>query len=311
MPLLDGKTAIVTGAGRGLGRAHALALAAAGARVVVNDLGSSLTGETEESSPAADVVAEIRALGGEAVADPENVADFEGARRLVQRALDTFGRLDILVNNAGILRDRMLVNMDEAEWDSVIAVHLKGHFAPARHAAAYWRDQAKSGVEMRGRVINTSSPSGVFGNVGQSNYGAAKAGIAAFTVIVAQELGRYGVTVNCIAPNARTRMTESAFALPADADDFDPLAAENNSPLVVALCADEAQGITGQVFHVFGGAVNMLQPWSAGELFATDGRWDPDALVEALLERLPDGAAPVGLVDAMERAGAMSYAPRR
>ena len=311
MPLLDGKTAIVTGAGRGLGRAHALALAAAGARVVVNDLGSSLTGETEESSPAADVVAEIQASGGEAVADPENVADFEGARRLVQRALDTFGRLDILVNNAGILRDRMLVNMDEAEWDSVIAVHLKGHFAPARHAAAYWRDQAKSGVEMRGRVINTSSPSGVFGNVGQSNYGAAKAGIAAFTVIVAQELGRYGVTVNCIAPNARTRMTESAFELPADADDFDPLAAENNSPLVVALCADEAQGITGQVFHVFGGAVNMLQPWSAGELFATDGRWDPDALVEALLERLPDGAAPVGLVDAMERAGAMSYTTRR
>ena len=311
MPLLDGKTAIVTGAGRGLGRAHALALAAAGARVVVNDLGSSLTGETEESSPAADVVAEIQASGGEAVADPENVADFEGARRLVQRALDTFGRLDILVNNAGILRDRMLVNMDEAEWDSVIAVHLKGHFAPARHAAAYWRDQAKSGVEMRGRVINTSSPSGVFGNVGQSNYGAAKAGIAAFTVIVAQELGRYGVTVNCIAPNARTRMTESAFELPADADDFDPLAAENNSPLVVALCADEAQGITGQVFHVFGGAVNMLQPWSAGELFATDGRWDPDALVEALLERLPDGAEPVGLVDAMERAGAMSYTPRR
>ena len=311
MPLLDGKTAIVTGAGRGLGRAHALALAAAGARVVVNDLGSSLTGETEESSPAADVVAEIRASGGAAVADPENVADFEGARRLVQRALDTFGRLDILVNNAGILRDRMLVNMDEAEWDSVIAVHLKGHFAPARHAAAYWRDQAKSGVEMRGRVINTSSPSGVFGNVGQSNYGAAKAGIAAFTVIVAQELGRYGVTVNCIAPNARTRMTESAFELPADADDFDPLAAENNSPLVVALCADEAQGITGQVFHVFGGAVNMLQPWSAGELFATDGRWDPDALVEALLERLPDGAAPVGLVDAMEQAGAMSYTPRR
>jgi NAD(P)-dependent dehydrogenase (short-subunit alcohol dehydrogenase family) len=311
MLLLDGKTAIVTGAGRGLGRAHALALAAAGARVVVNDLGSSLTGETEESSPAADVVAEIQASGGEAVADPENVADFEGARRLVQRALDTFGRLDILVNNAGILRDRMLVNMDEAEWDSVIAVHLKGHFAPARHAAAYWRDQAKSGVEMRGRVINTSSPSGVFGNVGQSNYGAAKAGIAAFTVIVAQELGRYGVTVNCIAPNARTRMTESAFELPADADDFDPLAAENNSPLVVALCADEAQGITGQVFHVFGGAVNMLQPWSAGELFATDGRWDPDALAEALLERLPDGAAPVGLVDAMERAGAMSYTTRR
>ena len=310
MPLLDGKTAIVTGAGRGLGRAHALALAAAGASVVVNDLGSSLTGEAEESSPAADVVAEIRAAGGEAVADPENVADFEGARRMVQRALDTFGRLDILVNNAGILRDRMLVNMDEAEWDAVITVHLKGHFAPTRHAAAHWRDLAKSGAETRGRVINTASPSGVFGNVGQSNYGAAKAGIAAFTVIIAQELGRYGVTVNCIAPNARTRMTESAFALPEDEATFDPLAPENNSPLVVALCSDDAQGITGQVFHVFGGAVNMLEPWSAGELFAADGPWEPDALLAELIERLPEGAAPVGLVEAMERVGAVSYTPK-
>jgi NAD(P)-dependent dehydrogenase (short-subunit alcohol dehydrogenase family) len=309
MPLLDGKTAIVTGAGRGLGRAHALALAAAGARVVVNDLGSSLTGETEESSPAADVVAEIQASGGEAVADSENVADFEGARRLVQRALDTFGRLDILVNNAGILRDRMLVNMDEAEWDSVIAVHLKGHFASTRHAAAYWRDRAKSGEETHGRIINTSSPSGVFGNVGQLNYGAAKAGIAMLTIIAAQELARYGVTVNCIAPNARTRMTESAFELPNTDDGFDPLDPANNSPIVVALCADAAQGITGQMFHVFGGSVNMLTAWSPGELFSRDQGWSADELLGELLERLPEGAAPATLVEMLERVGG-TYTPK-
>src|SRR3954454_6266407 len=185
MPLLEGKVAIVTGAGRSLGRAHALALAAAGASVVVNDLGSSLTGEAEGSSPAADVVAEIRAAGGEAVADLENVADFEGARRMVQRALDTFGRLDILVNNAGILRDRMLVNMDEAEWDAVIAVHLKGTFGPTRHAAEHWREQTKAGEPVDARIVNTSSPSGLFGTAGQTTYGAAKACIASFTQICA------------------------------------------------------------------------------------------------------------------------------
>ena len=310
MGLLDGKVAIVTGSGRGLGRAHALALATAGAKVVVNDLGASLAGEGADASPAAEVVAEIEALGGEALADGENVADFAGAERLVRRAVDGFGRLDILVNNAGILRDRMLANMEEAEWDSVIAVHLKGHFATTRHAAAYWRDRAKSGEEVRGRVINTSSPSGVFGNVGQANYGAAKAGIAAFTVIVAQELGRYGVTVNCIAPNARTRMTESAFELPADAEGFDPLDPANNSPIVVALCADEAQGITGQVFHVFGGAVNRLQPWSAGELIARDSGWEPGELLAELLARFPDGAAPEGLAAAMEKAGAGVYSAK-
>jgi len=307
MGLLDGKVAIVTGAGRGLGRAHALALASAGAKVVVNDLGASLAGEGNDPSPAAGVVAEIEALGGEALADGENVADFAAAERLVRHAVDGFGRLDILVNNAGILRDRMLANMDEAEWDSVIAVHLKGHFAPTRHAAAYWRERAKAGEEVRGRVINTSSPSGLFGNVGQANYGAAKAGIAAFTVIVAQELGRYGVTVNCVAPNARTRMTESAFELPTDAAGFDPLDPANNSPIVVALCADEAQGITGQVFHVFGGAVNRLQPWSAGELFVRDSGWEPAELLAELLSRFPEGAAPEGLAAAMAKVGADVY----
>src|SRR5438874_3569257 len=271
MPDLGGKVAVVTGAGRGIGRSHALSLAEAGARVVVNDLGVSLAGEAADS-PAQEVVDEIVGAGGEAVADGENVADFAGAQRLVEHAVEAFGRLDILVNNAGILRDRMLVNMEEDEWDAVIGVHLKGHFAPTRHAAAHWRERSKAGEELRGRVINTSSPSGVFGNVGQANYGAAKAGIAGFTIIVAQELQRYGVTVNCLAPNARTRMTEETFQMGPPEEGFDPLDPANISPLVVALAADEAQQITGQVFHVWGGAINALRGWSAGELFESDGR---------------------------------------
>src|SRR5437763_13062060 len=247
MPDLSGKVAIVTGAGRGIGRSHALALARAGAKVVVNDLGAGLAGEGSDPGPAEQVVQEIQAAGGEASTNGENVAEFAGAERLVQQALDEFGRLDILVNNAGILRDRMLVNMTEDEWDAVVAVHLKGHFAPTRHAAAHWRERAKAGDDVKARVINTSSPSGVFGNVGQANYGAAKAGIAGFTLIAAQELGRYGVTVNCIAPNARTRMTEAAFGeLSAPAGEFDALDPANIAPVIVALCADEAQEITGQ-----------------------------------------------------------------
>ena len=297
----------MTGAGRGIGRAHALALAGAGARVVVNDLGVSLAGEGGDTSPAQGVVAEIEAGGGEAVADGADVAGFAAAKGLVDHALEAYGRLDILVNNAGILRDRMLVNMDEAEWDSVITVHLKGHFAPTRHAAAHWRERSKAGDEVRARVINTSSPSGVFGNVGQANYGAAKAGIAAFTVIAAQELGRYGVTVNCIAPNARTRMTEAAFGeLAAEDDGFDPIDPANNSPIVVALCADEAQEITGQVFFVWGGSVNLLRGWEAGELLTNEGAWQPDALLEELLQRLPEGAAPAGMLAGMEQAGGRS-----
>jgi NAD(P)-dependent dehydrogenase (short-subunit alcohol dehydrogenase family) len=307
MPNLEGKVAIITGAGRGIGREHSLALARAGARVIVNDLGVSLAGETAGDSPGAQVVDEIRGAGGEAVANGENVADFAAAKRLVEQAVETFGRLDILVNNAGILRDRMLVNMEEDEWDAVIAVHLKGHFAPTHHAAAYWRDRSKAGDEVRARVINTSSPSGVFGNVGQANYGAAKAGIVGFTLIAAQELGRYGVTVNCLAPNARTRMTEAAFGeIPRPEDGFDPADPANNSPIVVALCADEAQDITGQVFFVYGGAVNALRGWDAGELFSSEGRWDPDELLEALRERFPDGAAPAGMLASMQQAGGQS-----
>ena len=307
MPNLDGKVAVVTGAGRGIGREHALALARAGAKIVVNDLGASLAGEGADTGPAHDVVREIQALGGEAVADGENVADFAGARRLIDGAVAAFGRLDILVNNAGILRDRMLVNMEEHEWDAVIDVHLKGHFAPTRHAAAHWRERSKAGDQVNARVINTSSPSGVFGNVGQLNYGAAKAGIVGFTLIAAQELQRYGVTVNAIAPNARTRMTEAAFGeIPPPENGFDAADPANNSPIVLALCADEAQDITGQVFFIYGGVVNMLSGWEAGELFASDERWDPDALLQELRDRLPDGAAPPGMLASMHQAGGQS-----
>jgi NAD(P)-dependent dehydrogenase (short-subunit alcohol dehydrogenase family) len=307
VPNLDGKVAVVTGAGRGIGREHALALARAGAKIVVNDLGASLAGEGADTGPAHDVVREIQALGGEAAADGENVADFAGAKRLIDGAVAAFGRLDILVNNAGILRDRMLVNMEEHEWDAVIEVHLKGHFAPTRHAGAHWRERSKAGDQVNARVINTSSPSGVFGNVGQLNYGAAKAGIVGFTLIAAQELQRYGVTVNAIAPNARTRMTEAAFGeIPPPESGFDAADPANNSPIVVALCADEAQDITGQVFFVYGGVVNMLSGWEAGELFASAERWDPDALLQELRDRLPDGAAPPGMLASMHQAGGQS-----
>src|ERR671911_31865 len=250
MSSLEGKVAIVTGAGRGIGREHALALARAGARVVVNDRGGSLAGEGEDASPAQEVV-----------------------------------------------------NETVEEWDAVIAVHLKGHFAPLRHAAAYWRERSKAGEEVRGRVITTASPSGVFGNVGQANYGAAKAGIAGLTLIAAQELERYGVTVNCLAPNARTRMTEETFGeLARPEDGFDPLDPGNMAPVVVALAADEAQDITGQCFFVWGGVVNVLQPWQAGEAFVAEERWDADELLSALRERFPEGAKPIGMLAAMEQA---------
>ena len=306
MPNLTGKVAIVTGAGRGIGRAHALALAAAGAKVVVNDLGGSLAGEGADVSPAEQVVEEIKAAGGEAVANGENVADYAGAGRLVGQAVDELGGLDILVNNAGILRDRMIVNMTEQEWDAVINVHLKGHFCPSQHAAAHWRERSKAGDEVRGRIVNTSSPSGVFGNVGQANYGAAKAGIAAFTIILAQELGRYGVTVNCVAPNARTRMTEETFDMGEAPEGFDALDPANISPVVVALCADEAQGITGQVFHVWGGAVSRLQGWTGGDLFDAPEGWDADALLAELRAKYPDGISPRGMAESMGSVGARS-----
>jgi NAD(P)-dependent dehydrogenase (short-subunit alcohol dehydrogenase family) len=307
VPRLDGKVAIVTGAGRGIGREHALALAEAGAKVVVNDLGATLAGEGADATPAQQVVQEIEGRGGLAAANGDDVADFAGAERMIRQALDTYGRLDILVNNAGITRDRMLVNMSEEEWDSVLTVHLKGHFAPTRHAAAYWRERAKAGEEVRGRVINTSSPSGVFGNVGQTNYGAAKAGIAGFTIIAGQELARYGVTVNCLAPNARTRMTEASFGeIPKPEDGFDAMDPANIAPIVVALCSDEAQDVTGQCFFIYGGAVNVLRPWDAGELLARDDKWDADEFLAQLRERFPDGVAPEGMVAQIGKAGGQS-----
>jgi NAD(P)-dependent dehydrogenase (short-subunit alcohol dehydrogenase family) len=303
MPSLDTKVAIVTGAGRGIGREHAHALARAGTKVVVNDVGASSAGEGRDRAPAENVVAEINGHGGEATPNFDDVADWVGARRLVEQAIRDFGRLDILVNNAGILRDRMLVNLTEAEWDDVINVHLKGHVAPTRHAAAHWREQSKSTGPVMGRVINTSSPSGVFGNVGQANYGAAKAAIAAFTVIAALELGRYGVTVNCLAPNARTRLTEQTFGtIPGPEDGFDAMDPANISPLVVALCADGAGGITGQCFFLYGGVINILEPWSSGVFLSKEGRWNADELLAKLMETYPNGVAPEGMVPMMVKA---------
>jgi len=303
---LDGRVCVVTGAGRGLGREYALSLARYGATVVVNDLGGARDGTGSDAGPAQQVVEEIIALGGVASANTDDVSSFDGAERLIQQAIERHGRLDVLVNNAGILRDRMIFSMSEQEWDAVIQVHLKGTFAPSHHAAMYWRERAKAGDEVKGRIVNTSSPSGVFGNIGQSNYGAAKAGIAGFTLIVAQELQRYGVTVNCLAPNARTRMTEETFQMDAPPEGFDPLDPANVSAVVVALCADEAQAITGQVFHVWGGAVNALRGWSADELFAAAEGWEPDALLTELLARFPEGASPPGMLAGMQSAGGRS-----
>jgi NAD(P)-dependent dehydrogenase (short-subunit alcohol dehydrogenase family) len=290
-PLLDGKVAIVTGAGRGIGREHALALAAAGARIVVNDLGGAVTGGGSDAGPAQSVVAEIRDAGGEAVASPHDVSDFAQAGEMVALAVQEFGRLDILVNNAGIIRDRMLVNMSEAEWDQVVQVHLKGHFAPLHHAACHWRERSKAGEQVCARVVNTSSPSGLMANVGQLNYGAAKAGIAGMTMVAAVELGRYGVTVNALAPNARTRLTEAAFGEIPAVEGFDPMDPGNASPLVVALCADAAQAITGQVFFVYGGYVNALDSWSPGAAHETESRWEATDLLDRLVgdERLHGG----------------------
>jgi len=257
--------------------------------VVVNDLGASVDGTGSSDGPAGEVVDEIRGLGGKAIANGDNVADFEAAGRLVQSAIDEFGRLDVVVNNAGILRDRMLVNMTEAEWDAVIAVHLKGTFAPAHHAANHWRARSKAGEspeDVRGRIINTSSPSGLYGNVGQANYGAAKAGIASFTVIAAMELARYGVTANAIAPVALTRMTEDLGmgkraeedARDAEPDAFNAFAADNIAPLVVWLGSVESDGITGRVFNVNGGRIAVAEGWAAGPSADKGSRWDPEEL---------------------------------
>jgi NAD(P)-dependent dehydrogenase (short-subunit alcohol dehydrogenase family) len=279
MGALDGRIAIITGAGRGLGREHALLFAAEGARVVVNDLGGDIDGTGDDRAPAQQVVDEIKEMGGEAVANVDNVADWEGAQRLVNTAVETFGDLHVLVNNAGILRDRVLVNMTEQEWDAVIHVHLKGHFCPTRFAAGYWRERTKAGNEVKASIINTSSTSGLLGNPGQANYGAAKAGIASFSNIVAMELTpRYGVRSNTIAPAARTRLTEQTPGLeeavkrPDDPGAFDTWDPANVSPLVAYLATEECP-FTGTTFFVQGSVVRLFQPWTLTETIDKGDRW--------------------------------------
>jgi NAD(P)-dependent dehydrogenase (short-subunit alcohol dehydrogenase family) len=264
MGILDGRVAIITGAGRGIGREHALMMAEQGAKIVVNDLGAEMDGSGGATGPAGEVVEEIKGMGGEAVVNGDDVSDWEGAQRMVNQAVETFGGLDILVNNAGILRDRMLTNMTEEEWDAVIKVHLKGTFAPARWAAAYWRERSKNGEENDARIINTTSPSGIYGNVGQTNYGAAKAGIASFTVISALELARYGVTCNAIAPAALTRMTENLGMgqLPDEAKE--QMSPRWISPIVTWLASPEAKNVTGRVFDVSGRALSVSEGWHRG-----------------------------------------------
>ena len=285
MGTMDGRVAIITGAGRGIGRDHALLFAAEGAKVVVNDLGGDIHGEGEDRAPAQQVVDEIKAMGGEAVANTDSVADWDGAKRLVDLAVETFGDLHVLVNNAGILRDRVLVNMTEAEWDAVIAVHLKGHFCPTKHAAVYWREQSKAGKEVNAAIVHTSSTSGVLGNGGQTNYGAAKAGIAAFSNICAMELDRYGVRSNAITPMARTRLTlatpglEDAVQVPEDAATFDVWDPANVSPMVAYLSAAQCP-FTGETFLVFGDVVARFQPYAIAETISNAGeRWSVQRLL--------------------------------
>ena len=295
MGSLDGRVTVITGAGRGIGRQHALFFAGEGAKVVVNDLGGDIHGEGGDRAPAQQVVDEILAMGGEAVANTDSVADFEGAKRLIDQAIEVFGDLHVLVNNAGILRDSMLVNMTEGDWDSVIAVHLKGHFCPTRHAAAYWREQVKAGNEVNASIINTSSTSGVLGNVGQTNYGAAKAGIAAFSNICALELGRYGVRSNAITPIARTRLTEQTPGLedvikaPTDPSVFDMYAPENISPLMGYLATAECP-FSGETFFVQGDVVARYQPYSIAVKSSNDKeRWTVAQLIAAGPSLTPEG----------------------
>ena len=287
MGALEGRVAIITGAGRGIGREHALLFAREGAKVVVNDLGGTNDGTGSDLTPAQQVVEEIKAMGGEAVVNGDNVADWEGAQRMINDAIETFGDLDILVNNAGILRDRVLVNMTEEEWDAVIAVHLKGHFAPTRWAAAYWREQHKAGVTKVRNVVHTSSTSGLFSNPGQSNYGAAKSGIATFSQIVAKELVRYNVKSNCIAPGARTRLTlatpglDEMIAAPKDEGAFDTWDPANISPLVAYLASTDCV-FNGETFLVQGGVVQRVESWAHGPMIEQQARWSVGDLASAV-----------------------------
>jgi NAD(P)-dependent dehydrogenase (short-subunit alcohol dehydrogenase family) len=288
------RVVVVTGAGRGIGRAHALAFAAKGAKVVVNDVGVGLDGADPSAGPAQQVVDEITAAGGQAVANTDDVADFGGAARLVEQAVHELGRLDVLVNNAGFLRDRMLVSLGEDDWDAVIRVHLRGHVAPLHHAARHWRERAKAGEAVDARVVNTSSGAGLRGSIGQGSYSGAKAGIAGLTLVAAAELGRYGVRVNAIAPAARTRMTERAFAdmMAAPDSGFDAMAPENISPLVVWLGSEESRDVTGRVFEVEGGRITVAEGWRRGPTADKQDRWDPGEVGEVVQKLLADAMPP-------------------
>jgi NAD(P)-dependent dehydrogenase (short-subunit alcohol dehydrogenase family) len=292
--ICDGRVVIVTGAGRGLGRAHALAFAAEGARVVVNDIGAELDGTGGSASPASEVVAEIEAAGGQAIVNGDDIADWAGAERLVGMAIEVFGGLDVVVNNAGFVRDRMFVSCSEEEWDAVVRVHLKGHFCVSRHAAAYWRDRSKAGDAVDARIVNTSSGAGILGSVGQSAYSSAKAGIATLTLVQATELARYGATANAICPAARTRMTEGVFTdMMAEVGEgqFDAMAPENVSPLVVWLGSSRSAHVTGQVFEVEGGKLGIAEGYHHGPSVDRGERWAPadvgDAVTKLLGEMTP------------------------
>jgi len=298
MGICDGRVAIITGAGRGLGRAHALAFAAEGAKVIVNDVGASLTGEGHDISPAAEVVATIQAMGGEAVINDDDVSDWDGAGRMVQQAIDTFGRLDTLVCNAGIVRDRMIVNMSVDEWDAVMKVHLRGMFCPVRHAVDYWRAMSKAGTPIEARIITTSSGAGLFGSVSQANYSAAKAGIASFTIVSAAELDRYGIKINGIAPSARSRMTQDAFAEMMKKPDsgFDAMDPANVSPVVVWLGSSACE-ISGRMFETSGGELSVADGWQHGQVFNKGARYEAaevGAVIDDLLREAPPTAPVYG-----------------
>ncbi len=290
MGALDGRVAIITGAGRGIGREHALLFAAEGAKLVINDVGGANDGTGADSTPAQQVCNEVIAMGGQAVANYDSVSDWEGAQRMINQAVETFGDLDILVNNAGILRDRVLVNMTEAEWDAVVDVHMKGHFAPTRWAAAYWREQVKAGINKPRHLVHTSSTSGLFSNPGQTNYGAAKSGIATFSQICAKELSRYNVKSNCIAPGARTRLTLAtpglAEVLAPKEGQFDKWDPANISPLVAYLASEQC-AFNGETFFVQGGEVRRVQSWTMVEAVEQDDRWTVSDLAKAITALVP------------------------
>jgi NAD(P)-dependent dehydrogenase (short-subunit alcohol dehydrogenase family) len=299
MGICDGRVVIITGAGRGIGRAHALAFAAAGAKVVVNDVGASLTGEGADLSPAQETVNDIISAGGQAIVNSDDVSDWDGAGNMIKQAIDHFGGLDTLVCNAGIVRDRMLVNMSVEEWDAVMKVHLRGTFCPVRHAIGYWREEHKAGRARQARIVTTSSGAGLFGSVSQANYSSAKAGIAAFTIVAAAELGRYEILANTIAPSARSRMTEEAFADMMKKPDsgFDKMAPENISPLVVWL-GSSACTVSGHAFEIAGGELNLCDGWQHGVSFDKGARYEPEEITSVVADLLSTSPAPAAVYGA-------------